>query len=221
MAVNACPTGELADAIVGDQVLHGAQLIGDSVPVDGAVDYPESVTDSPELLARQSVLARFWPRSAAGLAIFAGAVMILGLSVLAGWNGIQMHRAQLADHQRRVFLEAGRQGAINLTSVDFHHADGDVQRILDGATGQFYDDFNKRSKSFIDLVRQTQSTSEGTVTGAGLESSTTDGAEVLVAVTVKTSSVAAPQSDPKLWRMRISVQRLGEQIKVANVSFVP
>ena len=221
MAVNACPAGELADAIPNDDVPHRPQLMGDPIAEDEVIEYPESLPDSAELPSRQRILARFLPRSPVGWALLAGTAMVLGLTALASWTGLHMHRAQLADHQRQMFLEAGRQGAINLTSIDFHHADADVQRILDGATGQFYDDFNKRSKSFIDVVRQTQSTSAGAVTGAGLESVTADGADVLVAVTVTTSNVAAPQSDPMLWRMRISVQRLGEQIKVSNVSFVP
>jgi len=38
---------------------------------------------------------------------------------------------------------------------------------------------------------------------------------------VKTTLAGAPQQDPRAWRMRIDVQRVGEQVKVANVEFVP
>jgi Mce-associated membrane protein len=150
-----------------------------------------------------------------------GLLVIVTLAALAGWFGYRAHQSQQAQAQRSQFIQAGRQGALNLTTIDWQQADANVQRILDSATGQFYDDFDKRSKPFIDLVKQAKSTSAGTVTEAGLESSTSDSAQVLVAVTVTTSYVGQPQPDPHEWRMRISVQRVGDQDKVSNVEFVP
>jgi Mce-associated membrane protein len=61
----------------------------------------------------------------------------------------------------------------------------------------------------------------GTVTEAGLESETANDAQVLVAVTVKTSIASAPEQNPRAWRMRVSVQKVGEDVKVSNVEFVP
>ena len=61
----------------------------------------------------------------------------------------------------------------------------------------------------------------GTVTEAGLESQTADTAQVLVAVTVTTTNAGAQQPDPHAWRMRISVQKAGDQMKVSHVEFVP
>jgi Mce-associated membrane protein len=117
----------------------------------------------------------------------------------------------------------GRQGALNLTTIDFQHADSDVQRILDSATGTFYDDFQKRAQPFVEVVKQAQSKSVGTIAEAGLEpqSITANGAQVLVAVTVKTSNAGAPEQAPRAWRMRITVQKVGDDAKVANVEFVP
>ena len=113
-----------------------------------------------------------------------------------------------------------RQGALNLTTIDWQHAEADVHRILDGATGEFYDDFSRRSGPFIGLVKQVKSTTVGTVVEAGLESETADSAQVLVAVDVKTSYAGAPDQDPRAWRMRIFVQRVGDEDKVSNVEFV-
>ena len=67
-------------------------------------------------------------------------------------------------------LQAARQGALNLTTIDWQHAEGDMQRILDGATGQFHDEFASRSQPFIEVVKQAKSTSVGTIAEAGLES---------------------------------------------------
>jgi Mce-associated membrane protein len=154
-------------------------------------------------------------------ALLLGLAVVVVLAALVGWFGYRAHQSQQAQAQRSQFIQAARQGALNLTTIDWQRADADVQRILDSSTGEFYDDFAKRSQPFIELVRQAKSVSVGTVSEAGLESQTADSAQVLVAVSVTTSYAGAPQPDPHGWRMRISVQKVGDQAKVSNVEFVP
>ncbi|WP_342743211.1 MULTISPECIES: hypothetical protein [Mycobacterium] len=43
---------------------------------------------------------------------------------------------------------------------------------------------------------------------------------MLVAVTVKTSTAGAAEQQPRRWRMRISVQKVGDGATVSNVEFV-
>ena len=111
---------------------------------------------------------------------------------MSGYLGYQAYRSHQEQQQRELFVQGARQGALNLTTIDWQTADADVQRILDSATGTFYDDFSNRSQPFIDVVRQTQSKSVGTITEAGLESSSGEQAQVLVAVTVNISNAAGP-----------------------------
>jgi Mce-associated membrane protein len=155
------------------------------------------------------------------LAMLIGLVTIVGLAGLAGWLGYRTHASRQAQDQRNLFLQVGRQGALNLTTIDWQHADTDIRRILDGATGTFHDDFAKRAQPFVDVIKQTKSTTVGTITEAGLESDAPRAAQVLVTVSVKTSNAVASEQDPRYWRMRISVQEVGDQAKVSNVEFVP
>lgn len=150
-----------------------------------------------------------------------GLVVVAALAALTGWLGHRDDRSHAAQEQRTLFVQAARQAAVNLTSIDHSEADADVQRILDSATGTFHDDFEKRSAPFVEVVKRTQSTSRGTVAEAGLESESDGEARVLVAVSVKTSNSAAPEQEPRRWRMRISVEQVGEDVKVSNVEFVP
>jgi Mce-associated membrane protein len=154
-------------------------------------------------------------------ALVVGLAVVTALAALVGWLGFRAYQSHRADQQRSLFLQVGRQGAINLTTIDWQHADTDVERILNSATGTFFDDFSKRSQPFIDVVKQAQSTSVGTVTEAGLESATANDAQVLLAVSVKTSIPNAPEQNPRAWRMRVSVQKVAADAKVANVEFVP
>lgn len=189
------------------------------MPAASTADAQESDTNAVDTGAgnrrrRTKLAPRRWAQLA-GLTIL---TTLIGLNAWLGWNVYQV-KAQ-ADH-RAQFLQAAREGAVNLTTIDWQHADSDVQRILNSATGTFHDDFAKRSQPFIDALRQSQSKSEGTIIDAGLESSSSTDAQALVAVNVKISDITAPEQKPRSWRMRISVHRAGNDVSVSNVEFVP
>ena len=193
-----------------------------AVEVESADNLDDAVEDDDDLDAAEAPAAD--PpagMSHVRLALIAGLVVVLALSGLTGWLGYRANESRQADRQRQTFLEVGRQGAINLTTLDFEHIDADVQRILDSATGTFYDDFQQRAPSFTQVVMQVKSKSVGTVTEAALEAGdTATQAEVLVAVTVKSAIVGQPDQPPRLWRMRILVQKIQDDTKVSNVEFV-
>jgi Mce-associated membrane protein len=160
------------------------------------------------------------PMSPSRRATLFGLVVVAGLAMLAGWLGFRVYESDKAQQQRSEMLQVARQGALNLTTIDWQHADSDVRRIMVGATGEFYDDFAKLYQPFVDVLKQAKATSAGTITEAALESVSGDTAQALVAVSVQTSTAGESDQSPRAWRMRISLQRLGNQIKVANVGFV-
>jgi Mce-associated membrane protein len=154
-------------------------------------------------------------------AMIAMVAIVVALAGLTGWLGYRAYQSRQDQLQHNVFLQVARQGALNLTTMNYTEAEADVQRILDSATGPFRDDFKKRSQPFIDIVKQAQSNSQGSITEAAVESGQGDSAQVLVAVTVNTSVAGVAEKQPRAWRMRITVQRIGGDAKVSNVEFVP
>jgi Mce-associated membrane protein len=187
---------------------------------DHAVDYDEAVHDDADRESDEAAPLR-QRASHVRLATLVGLAITVGLTTLVAWLGFTAYQLHQAQEQRRLFLEVARQGALNLTTIDWQHADSDVKRVLDSATGSFYDDFSKRQQPFIDVVKKAQAISKGSITEAGLESESGDEAQVLVAVSVKTSNIGAAEQEPRAWRMRISVQKSGDGAKVSNVAFVP
>jgi Mce-associated membrane protein len=147
--------------------------------------------------------------------------LVVALAALCGWLGYREHQSSDADQLRALLLQVARQGAINLTTIDYEHADTDVQRILDSATGQFHDDFQAQSAPFVEVVKQAKSKSVGTVAEAGLESLDGRQGQVLVSVTVKTSSNGKDEPQPRYWRMRMTVDQVADGAKVSKVQFVP
>ena len=172
----------------------------------------------PERRGHRRVGVAKRPRAAAALVVVLAIVVVL--AGLCGWLAYRARQSHVADQQRAMFLAAARQEAVNLTTISYSEIDADIKRIIDSATGSLRDDFQKRSPAFVDVVKQAQSKSVGTVTAAGVESVSGDQAQVLVALAVKTSNAGAPEEQPRGWRMRINVSRVGDGVKVSDVAFV-
>lgn len=153
--------------------------------------------------------------------LVAGLVVGVLLAGLVGWLGFRAYEAHKLEEQRNLFVQAASQGAADLLTVDYQHADADAQRILNLATGKFYDSFARRKQSYIDSAQRMRSKLIATATDAGLESRNGDQGKVLVAVTVKSSDPAQPQQEPQFWRIRVTVKQTGDAAKVSDVVFVP
>jgi Mce-associated membrane protein len=166
------------------------------------------------------VVDRGEPVPGVRLAVALGLTLAVVLAALVGWFGYRTYQSHQDQQQRDLFGQVARQGALNLTTIHYAQADADVHRIVESTTGAFRDDFQKRSQPFIDVVKQAQSKSQGSIIEAGIESAQGDQAQVLVAVNVNSSFAGVAEPQPRAWRMRITVQRVGDGVKVANVEFV-
>lgn len=149
-----------------------------------------------------------------------GGVLVVALVALTAWLGQSYYKVHQDQQRRDMFMETARQGATALTTIDWEHAEDDIQRVLDSSTGRFYDDFEKRSKSFLDVVKQIKSKSVGTVTASGLESYSEDKADVLMSVTIRSTNAGVPEQAPQVWRMVLTVQDIDGKAKVSNVEFI-
>ncbi len=198
-------------------------VIEDAKPADAGEPDVDEVEDAEDYVSEGDggAVPTRTPMSHVKVALIAGIAGVVALAGLTGWLGFRTYESNRADAERNLFLQVGRQGALNLTSIDFEHADADVQRILDSATGTFYDDFQQRAQPFVEVVKQAKSKSVGTISEAGVESESDNEAQILVAVTVKTSNAGTPEQQPRAWRMRITVEKIGDEAKVSDVEFVP
>jgi Mce-associated membrane protein len=216
---DAAPEDELRESeVVNDDTVAREAADTESASLDEDAETAESDYDA-EAEAEAPSSTRWL--SPARTAMLVSLAIVVVAAALAGFLGFRTYQSEQAKQRDALFLAAARQGAVNLTTIDWQEADADINRILDSATGTFYDDFSKRSQPFVEVVKQAQSKSVGTVSEAGLESESGDQAQVLVAVSVKTSNLGAQEQRPRAWRMRIDVQKLGDQAKVSNVQFVP
>lgn len=205
------------DADTADAQLGPPTALEESSALDEAntVEADAAQGDDESAARAEPRRQRLW------LSLTAAVLIVAAVGTAAGWLGFRSYVSDQRAQQREVLLQAARQGALNLTTISYTDVDADIKRILDSATGSFYDDFQKRSQPFVAVVKQTRSKSQGTITQAGLESVQGDSAQALVAVAVTTSNAGALEQQPRAWRMRISVQKAGDAAKVSNVEFVP
>jgi Mce-associated membrane protein len=145
---------------------------------------------------------------------------ICGLLAASGWM-LWHHHTVLAERQRSAaYVAAARQGVVNLTSLDFNKAKEDVQRVLDSATGEFRDDFQRRADDFVSVVKDSKAVTEGSVKASAVESMSKDSAVVLVLANERVTNSAGAKDDPRAFRFRVSVVRDGDQLKISKVEFV-
>ncbi len=152
--------------------------------------------------------------------LIAGLIGVLVSAVLLGWLGFRAETARGAAEQREMFVQAARRTAIALTTVDYQDPQGDVQRVLDSATGEFYQRFSQRAPLLIETVTREHSQAVSSVSEAGVESQSGDEAQVLVAISVVSTHLGGLDERPHELRMRLTVQREGKQAKVSDVEYV-
>ena len=196
---------------------------------DDAVEYFDGETDEEasdetlEAAEPQSRLAR-WRRRLPSLSATSKVAAIVLICVFAGASGYMVwqdrdttERAQRAAN----FVAGARQGVVNMTSLDFNRAKEDVQRLLDSSTGEFRDDFQQRAKDFASVVEQSKVVTQGTVNAAAIQSMDEHSASVLVSATSRITNSAGAKDEPRVWRLRVTVNQDGGQYKMSKVEFVP
>ena len=182
---------------------------------------PESPSTPTESTPRRLRVPRVAGLS--GLSMPLAAATIVAICALLGASGWMLwhHHTVVAERQRSAaYVAAARQGVINLTSLDFNNAKEDVQRVLDSATGEFKDDFQRRADDFASVVKDSKAVAQGSVRATAVESMSKDSAVVLVLANERITNSAGAKDDPRAFRFRVTVVRDGDQLKISKVEYV-
>lgn len=181
---------------------------------DGASTEDEAV---PATTRRRRIRRPGWRALAATVAVL-GTLALLALSGWMLWKhqGVEKVRQQDAE-----YAAAARQSVVTLMSLDFTKAEEDVQRIIDNSTGQFKSDFESQAADFVKVAQDSKVITEVSVNSTAVESMSDQKAEVLVAASSRVTNTAGAQQEPRTWRLSVSLERDGDQIKMAKVEFVP
>ena len=155
------------------------------------------------------------------------AVTTLLTAGLLGATGYMVWQHQKAADLRRSaaeFTAAARQDVINLMSMDYTRAQESVQRVLDNSTGKFRANFDETADEFVKALQDEKIVTTATINDAAVEldSMTDESAVVMVSATSRREGRQAPkeQQQPQVWRVLLTLERDGDQIKMSDVEFV-
>ncbi|MGW5145888.1 hypothetical protein [Rhodococcus koreensis] len=173
-------------------------------------DAPAATPDSEERAPTRGFLI--------GLATTA--VIAIAALVVGGLSWTNLRTEQAAQSRDEQVLETARQVVVNLVTLRHQSVDEDIQRVADGTTGPFRDQFTSASGSFGDVLNQGQVESTGEVKEAGLVEADDDHAVVLAAVTSTVKNTEAPDGEIRVYRMKVSLDSADGNWLVSDVEFV-
>jgi Mce-associated membrane protein len=136
------------------------------------------------------------------VAVLAGVVVavILGLSGLSGWRLKQLDDTAAAG---KAALEAARNYAVILTTLDAKDLDGNYRQALDGATGEFKDEYSQGSSQLRQILIDNKAAGKGLVVDAAVKSATKTKVEVLLFVDQSVTNAVNPS--PRIDRNRVEM----------------
>lgn len=179
---------------------------------DDTAGEPETVTVKKRRLGVPS-----WRTVAASLVI----LLVAGLLGGTGFMLWEHKKASDERHRTAEYAAAARQGVVNLMSMDYNQAKESVQRLIDDSVGKFQNNFQETSEDLIKALQDSKMITKVTVNDAAVEQMDDQTAVVLVAATSHREGPNAPKEDqqPRVWRVVVSLQRDGGQIKMSDVEF--
>ncbi len=137
------------------------------------------------------------------LATAAGSLVLvtsLGTSAVLGWRAYHQHQLAAASESA---LQAARDYAALLTTLDANHIDDNYRRSLDGATGEFKDAYSQGSAQLRQLLIDNRASGSGVVIDAAVKSVSPNAVGVLLFVDQSITNAANPS--PRIDRNRIAM----------------
>jgi Mce-associated membrane protein len=143
------------------------------------------------------------PRPALSTVLLA-VVLCLALAG-AGVFGTRWYHDRMLDRAHQQALAAAKQTTVNFVSVSASSVDRDLQRIVDGATGDFQDEFTRGRAQVRAAIVENNVESRGTVLRAALISGDRHTAVVLVAVDATVRNTKSPDGRASHYRIQVDV----------------
>lgn len=154
------------------------------------------------------------------MAISAATILLCALLGLSGVMAWKDHAAEQTRQREAEAAAVARQGVVNIMSLDFTNAEGDIQRVLDSATGKFREDFEAEAEFLAQALEESKVVTEVTVNGVAVESVSDDAAVVLVSANSQASNAQDNRQDPQQFRVAVTLARDSGALKVSQVDFL-
>lgn len=152
---------------------------------------------------------------AAALAVLVVALLITGGVLLPRWQD-----ARAEDERRREVLRAATAEVVAFTTLDYRNIEPSVDRVLEGATGDFKEQFEASRTQLVQLSVDNESVSEGRVLRAGVVSMDEDSATVVVVADSQVTNKSTDEPQPRHYRLQLDLVLEGDRWLTSDLQFV-
>lgn len=180
----------------------------DNDDVEAAPEPPEAnpvePVDPPLRPRRLRRLARRMVPIAVGLI----AVGVVAGSAFLGWQ--VKHNVDNAT-AGKVAMEAARNYAVALSTMDSKDIDKDIARVLDGATGEFKSMYGHASAQLRQLLVDNKAVSHGSVVDAAIKSANKNTVEVMLFLDQSVTNAVNPEPRVDRLRMVMTMEKVDQR----------
>ncbi len=163
-----------------------------------------------EPAARSPGSRRRWLRRPRWKAVAVGAAIVLICASLGvtGYMVWHHHTVLREQHRAAEFSAVARQSVVTL------------QRVIDNSTRKFKEDMQATADDLTKAIEQSKVSTRVNVNRVAVQSMTDDSAVVLVAAKSDLTNPDNTNQGPQSWRISITLERDGDQLKMSKVEFV-
>lgn len=147
-------------------------------------------------------------------------VLVAALVAASVFLGLRVRAAEQREQDRDAALQAARQEALNLTSVDGTDLEGDLALVLAGASGQFRTEFAAQAERLKQVLTENEVRAEGRVLDAGLVRADEDSATAVVVVDSLVRNKSVPDGQNRNYRMQLELDHVGDRWLTSSLQFV-
>lgn len=191
---------------------------------DGAaddIDLTEASADSGPLgPAETDAATDAAPRRRLGRVVLVAVLLftvLVGALGFLGWRQYEQYRITVAS---AAALQAAKDYALVLTTLDARHIDDNYRKSLDGATGEFKDAYSQGASQLRQVLIDNKASGTGVVVAAAVKSATLDQIEVLLFVDQSITNAQNPS--PRIDRNRIdmTMDKVGDRWLAGKVEIL-
>ena len=174
--------------------------------------------------AQSGATSRRWRRRRSRKAVLitvAGLLIICASLITSGL--VVWHHHNVAQQRQRSaeFATIARDGVVAMMSISADKARDDIQRFVDRTMGTFKASVLMGANDVISDLEKSKVSSKAAVQAVAVQSITNDSAVVLVAAKSEITKPDQAKPQSRSWRVAVTVERDGGQLKISKVEFVP
>ncbi|TDE33763.1 hypothetical protein [Actinomadura sp. 6K520] len=148
-------------------------------------------------------------------------VLVVALVVATGVLGARTWQGKNDADERAKATQAARQMGVNLMSLNHETAQKDLDRIVEGTTGELKNKLSTQSKQLLDQLSKTQAKSSVDQVEAGVVSIDDDSAEVMVSLNGTVTNPKVKDGAARAYRYLMDLTRVDDRWLVSELEVVP